>query len=59
MEKKALEAMNLSEGVGSTLNLTIKKNYKDTNGSNQLFSINKEFKIVGVMEKPKGYYDVV
>lgn len=46
--------MNLSEGVGSTLNLTIKKNYKDTNGSNQLFSINKEFKIVGVMEKPKG-----
>ena len=59
LEKKALEAMNLSEGVGSTLNLTIKKNYKDTNGSNQLFSINKEFKIVGVMEKPKGYYDVV
>ncbi|EGT3682483.1 FtsX-like permease family protein [Clostridioides difficile] len=59
LEKKALEAMNLSEGVGSTLNLTIKKNYKDTNGSNRLFSINKEFKIVGVMEKPKGYYDVV
>lgn len=59
LEKKSLEAMNINGGVGSTLNLTVKKNYKDVDGSNQLFSINKEFKIVGIMEKPRGYYDVV
>lgn len=59
LEKKALEAMNENYKVGSTLNLTVKKNYKDTDGSNKIFTVDKQFKLVGIMEKPKGYYDVV
>lgn len=59
MEKKALEAMNIPDTLNSTLNFTIKKEYKDSKGNNQIYTVDKEFKLVGVIEKPKGFYDVV
>ncbi|MCJ0222631.1 ABC transporter permease [Clostridioides difficile] len=59
MEKKAIEAMNISDTLNSTISLTVKKEYKDSNGSNKIYTIDKEFKLVGVIEKPKGYYDYV
>lgn len=59
MEKKALDAMNISDTLNSNINLTVKKEYKDSDGSNQIYTVDKEFKLVGVIEKPKGYYDYV
>ncbi|MEG1132125.1 MAG: FtsX-like permease family protein [Romboutsia sp.] len=59
IEKKALDAMNIPDTLNSTINLTVKKEYKDSKGSNQIYTVDKEFKLVGVIEKPKGYYDYV
>ncbi|GAA0714436.1 ABC transporter permease [Paraclostridium ghonii] len=57
MEKKAIEAMNIPDTLNSTINLTVKKEYKDSKGNNQIYTVDKEFKLVGVIEKPKGYYE--
>lgn len=57
MEKEALEAMNISDKLNSTLDFTVKKKYKDHEGSIRIYTVDKKFKLVGVVEKPKGFYD--
>ncbi|GAA0714421.1 ABC transporter permease [Paraclostridium ghonii] len=57
IEKKALEAMNMDDTLNSTLDFTIKKKYTDSEGNNQIYTTDKRFKLVGVIEKPKGFYD--
>ncbi len=57
MEKDALEAMNISAKLNSTLNFKIKKKYKDLQGNNKIHTEDKKFKLVGIIEKPEGFYD--
>lgn len=57
MEKDALEAMNISDKLNSTLNFTIKKKYKDSHGNNKIYTEDRKFKLVGIIEKPEGFYD--
>lgn len=57
MEKDALEAMNIPDKLNSTLNFTIKKKYKDSQGNNKIYTEDRKFKLVGIIEKPEGFYD--
>jgi putative ABC transport system permease protein len=59
MDKKALEAMNSSIELSSNLDFKIKKKYKDSEGNSKFYTIDKTFKLVGVTEKPKGFYDTI
>lgn len=59
MDKKALEAMDASNELNSKLKFKIKKKYIDEQGNNEIYTINKEFKLVGVTEKPQEFYDVI
>lgn len=59
LEKRALDSMGTPYKLNSTLNLTVKKDYKDSEGNNQIYTQDQEFKLVGIIEKPEGYYDVV
>lgn len=57
MEEDALEAMNIPDKLNSTLTFKIKKKYKDSQGNNKIYTEDKKFKLVGIIEKPKGFYD--
>lgn len=57
MEEDALEAMNIPDKLNSTLTFKIKKKYKDSQGNNKIYTEDKKFKLVGVIEKPEGFYD--
>lgn len=59
IEKRALDSMNISNQINSIVNLTVKKEYKDSNGNNQIHTVDKSFKLVGIIEKPEEYYDLV
>lgn len=59
IEKRALDSMGTPYKLNSTLSLTVKKEFKDAEGNNQIYTQDKEFKLVGIIEKPEGYYDVV
>lgn len=51
LESKVLKEMGLEENLGETINLKIKKEYKDKNGINQIYMDTKPFKIVGIIDK--------
>lgn len=57
MEEEALEAMNIPDKLNSTLTFKIKKKYKDSQGNNKIYTEDKKFKLVGIIEKPEGFYD--
>lgn len=57
MEEKALEAMNIPDKLNTTLDFTIKKKYKDSEGNDKIYTEDKKFKLVGVIKKPEGFYD--
>ncbi|AGB19089.1 ABC transporter permease [Thermoanaerobacterium thermosaccharolyticum] len=57
LESQALKKMGLKEKLGETINFKIKKEYKDENGLNQIYMENKSFKLVGILDKPKQYYE--
>ncbi|WHE08209.1 FtsX-like permease family protein [Thermoanaerobacterium thermosaccharolyticum] len=57
LESQALKKMGLKEKLGKTINFKIKKEYKDENGLNQIYMENKSFKLVGILDKPKQYYE--
>ena len=59
IEKKALDEMGVPYELNSILDLTVKKKYKDSEGNNQIYTVDKKFKLVGIVEKPLKYYDVV
>lgn len=58
MDKNALETMNISDELNTTLDFTVKKKYKDSEGNNKIYTVDKEFKLVGVIEKPKEFYNL-
>lgn len=57
LEKEALKKMKVPEKLNTTINFTIKKTYKEENGDKKTVNVNKNFKIVGIIEKPKSYYE--
>ncbi|WHE08203.1 FtsX-like permease family protein [Thermoanaerobacterium thermosaccharolyticum] len=57
LESQALKKMGLKEKLGETINFKIKKEYKDENSLNQIYMENKSFKLVGILDKPKQYYE--
>lgn len=57
MEENALKAMNISDKLNTTLDFEIKKKYKDSEGNDKIYTEEKKFKLVGVIKKPKGFYD--
>lgn len=59
IEKEALDEMGIPYKLNSTLDLTVKKKYKDSEENNQVYNIDKKFKLVGIVEKAEGYHDVV
>lgn len=59
MDKKALEAMNASTELNSSLGFKIKKKYKDSEGNSKFYTVDKTFKLVGITKKPKEFYDAI
>ncbi len=57
MEKDALEAMHMSKKLNSTLDFQVKKKYVDLQGNNKIYKTDKKFKLVGIIDKPEGFYD--
>ncbi len=57
LEEKALKEMGLSNKLGQTIDFTLVKKYVDTDNKNQIFSKNVKFKLVGIIQKPDGYYE--
>ncbi|MFR3567580.1 MAG: ABC transporter permease [Paraclostridium sordellii] len=58
LEKKALKAMGIPEKLNSTIDLKIKKKYKDSQGDENVYTEDKKFKLVGIIEKPQKFYDM-
>lgn len=56
IEKEAAKQMGISNPLNKNIDLMLMNRYVDNNGSNQIDSENKTFKIVGVLEKPDRYY---
>lgn len=59
IEKRALDEMGIPYELNSTLDLTVKKKYKDSEGNNQIYTVDKKFKLVGIVEKAPECYDFV
>ncbi len=57
LESQALKKMKREEKLGQVMNLKVQKQYKDENGMNQTYMKTKPFKLVGILDKPKKYYE--
>lgn len=57
LESKALEVMGLDDKLNQNINFNIQKEYKDKNGENKIFTKSNSFKLVGIISKPKDYYE--
>lgn len=57
LESKALDAMGLDDKLNQSINFNIQKEYKDKSGENKIFTKNYSFKLVGIISKPKAYYE--
>lgn len=57
IEEKALKEMGLSDQLGQSIDFDIIKKYTDKNNQNQIYSKEKSFKLVGIVQKPDGFYD--
>lgn len=57
IEKEIAEQMGISDPLNKTIDLMLVNKYVDDDGANQIDSVNKSFKIVGILEKPDRYYE--
>ncbi|MGX4598996.1 ABC transporter permease [Faecalimicrobium sp. JNUCC 81] len=57
LESKALEKMGVDEKLNQNINFNIQKEYKEKDGENKIFAKNNSFKLVGIISKPKDYYE--
>ncbi|WP_304340377.1 ABC transporter permease [Metaclostridioides mangenotii] len=57
IEKQALKEMEYKRELNADLDLDIKKQYKDEQNINQIYIGKQKFKVVGVLKKPRAYYD--
>ena len=57
LEAQALDKMGLKEELGKTIDFKIKKQYIDGKGMKQVHIEKRKFKLVGILDKPKQYYD--
>ncbi|AFS77880.1 ABC transporter permease protein [Gottschalkia acidurici 9a] len=56
VEKEAISQMGISDPLNKNIDLMLINKYLDDKGANQIDSVNKTFKIVGLIEKPDRYY---
>lgn len=57
LEEKALKEMNLENELNQVIDFNIIKEYINDEGESLLYSKNKQFKLVGIVKKPDGYYE--
>lgn len=57
LEEKALQEMGISNKLNQTIDFNIVKRYVDENDKNQIYSKNIKLKLVGIIQKPAGYYE--
>ncbi|WMM26218.1 FtsX-like permease family protein [Tissierella sp. MB52-C2] len=57
IEKEALNQMGINDYTNKDIDMMLLNKYSDTEDINYIESFNKKFKIVGVLEKPKEYYN--
>lgn len=58
IEKEAANQMGISNPLNKNIDLMLLNKYLDYNKTSQIDSDNKEFKIVGLIEKPDRYYEI-
>ncbi|WP_018589703.1 ABC transporter permease [Terrisporobacter glycolicus] len=56
LEEKALKEMNLDNKLNEEIDFTVVKHYVDNKNEKQIYSKKKKFKLVGIVQKPEGYY---
>ena len=59
IEKEALSQMGISDPLNKSIDLMLINKYLDDKGANQIDSVNKTFKIVGLIEKSDRYYSSI
>ena len=57
IEEKVLQQMNLSNELNQNLTFKVKKEYKDKNRINKIYTKDHTFKLVGIIKRPKEVYD--
>ncbi|MEG1409574.1 MAG: FtsX-like permease family protein [Terrisporobacter sp.] len=57
LEEKALKEMGLDSKLNKEIYFNVTKKYIDDKNENQIYSKKKKFKLVGIVQKPEGYYD--
>ncbi|RDY27739.1 ABC transporter permease [Romboutsia weinsteinii] len=57
LEEKALKEMNLDSKLNEEIDFNVIKKYIDDKDENQIYSKAKKFKLVGIVQKPSGYYE--
>ncbi len=59
IEKETADQMGISDPLNKNVDLLLMNKYINDKGSNKIDSVNKKFKIVGVLEKPDRYYSAL
>ncbi|MGL4800781.1 MAG: FtsX-like permease family protein, partial [Cetobacterium sp.] len=57
IEEKALKEMNLENKLNQIIDFNVIKKYTNEKEENLIYSKNKQFKLVGIIKKPDGYYE--
>lgn len=56
LEEKALKEMNLENKLNQIIDFNVIKKYTNEREENLIYSKNEQFKLVGIIKKPDGYY---
>ncbi|WP_243239966.1 ABC transporter permease [Romboutsia sp. 1001285H_161024_C4] len=56
IEKETAQQMGIRNPLNKNIDMMLMNKYVDDSGANQIDSVNKSFKIVGILEKPERYY---
>ena len=57
LDNKAIEEMNLENKLGEDIDFNIVKKYKSHDGNDEIYNKNYKFKLVGIVSRPKNYYE--
>lgn len=57
LEEKALKEMGLEDKLNQIIDFNVIKKYTNDKEENLVYSSNKQFKLVGIVKKPEGYYE--
>ncbi|MCC3870410.1 ABC transporter permease [Terrisporobacter mayombei] len=57
LDNRAIEEMNLENKLGEEIDFNIAKKYKNHDGNQEIYNKNHKFKLVGIVSRPKDYYE--